>query len=67
MLQNCCFLGTVDSEPAWGTPMIYTTNDPKDPTYNALNDNNKLGPNHWMVELQIDCNTVPTFYVKVYY
>jgi len=45
--------GTRDGNPAVGTPLAYSTNDPNADEYQPLNN---YGPGYWMVQVKMDCS-----------
>uniref|UniRef100_A0A915CRB8 alpha-amylase n=1 Tax=Ditylenchus dipsaci TaxID=166011 RepID=A0A915CRB8_9BILA len=50
--------GKIDGISAEGTPMIWTTDDKSQPTYNYLNHKYRLGNGYWMAELSMDCSQI---------
>uniref|UniRef100_A0A914W7E2 Alpha-amylase n=1 Tax=Plectus sambesii TaxID=2011161 RepID=A0A914W7E2_9BILA len=45
--------GTHDGQPAFGSPLAYSTNDQNAVEYQPLN---RYGPDYWMVQIQMDCS-----------
>ncbi|XP_071127434.1 uncharacterized protein [Mytilus edulis] len=57
--------GTFQGERAFGTPAVWTTNNPSDGRYNKLNT---FGEHYWLVNIEMDCSKTISgwFEVKAY-
>jgi len=75
--QNDAFLDFIGAETRQGThngmkpdgtPMLWTTDNETSVGFNEMNRKYKLGPDYWLVELQMDCAKTEngTFHFKGY-